>query len=915
MPIDFHSLKAETCLKELKSSVNGLTEDEAQKRIKKYGYNELPKEKPLGKFSIFISQFKSPLIYILLIFGFISLWLREYTDMIVILGAVAINTIIGYFQESKANDALARLKRLVELKSIVWRDGKKIAIDSRQITIGDIIIIKSGNRIPADARLWEEENLSVNEASLTGESIPSEKNINIVKKGASIADRKNMVFAGTIAVKGLGKAVVTAIGQETEIGKIAEMVKSAKEEKTPLQLRLGRFSNLLAIIFSLISIFVAVIGIFQKRSILEMIKIGISLAVSSIPEGLIVAITFILVMGMKRILKKKALTRKLVAAETLGSTTVICTDKTGTLTIGEMHVAHIIIGEKEFEIKTPGSRQEMVEAKAVSLALQTAMMVNEASIENPNDELGNWRIIGEPTEAALLSAAIQSGLNKEKLLQIEPKINELPFTSELKYMISLHKNISDLKEKNNLYKYILYEKGAPEIILGKSIKFFHQGRIINIAEEDRDKLNDSYKNLTNKGLRVIAVATREFKNLNELGFKDENEAYQLRGDDWNKIDNNLTFIGFIALKDPLRPEAKETIKICQEAGIKLIIITGDHQLTAKAIAEEAGIKVKSENIITGEYLDKIDDKELEQKVKKIEIYARVSPHHKLRIVRALQARGEVVAMTGDGINDSPALKQADIGISLGAGTDIAKEASDIVLLDNNFKTIVSAIYEGRIIFNNIRKVITYLISDSFSEVIIIIGSILMGAPLALIPVQILWINIINDGLPNFSLAFEKGDDNIMRKKPMKKHEPILNTEMKTIIFSVSIMRDLFVLVIFYVLIKLSYDINYIRTLIFAIIGIKSLMYIFSLRSLEKPIWKINPFSNAYLLISVFTSFLLLIAAIYLPLLQNILSTASLGFYSWMIILSAGIINIIMIEAVKYFFAHRPIKDIQPASLI
>ncbi|MDP3043057.1 MAG: HAD-IC family P-type ATPase [bacterium] len=882
----YHGLKIASCFRELKSSADGLTPEEAEKRLKKYGLNKLAGEKPLGGFIILISQFKSPLIYVLLIAGLISLILKDYTDAGVIFAAVALNTVIGFFQENKANQALSKLKKMVEHKALVLRGKREAEIDSSRIVAGDIIILQAGNRVPADARLIEAANLQVNESALTGESIPSEKKTEPIARGIALADRENMVYAGTVAVMGSGRAMVCAIGKNTEIGKIAELVKATEEEKTPLQLKLMKFSRLLSICLALISLIIFIIGIAQGRGVHEMFITAVALAVASIPEGLVVAVTVILVLGMQRILKQKALTRKLVAAETLGSITVICADKTGTLTEGNMHVAHIVIGEKEFELNSLGSGQNPKEAKAVSLALRTAMMCNDAIIENPNDELAGWRIIGAPTEAALLSAAIQSGLNREELLKIEPKIGELPFDSEKKYMATLR------KRKDN--EYVLYEKGAPEKLLDKSIDFYHKGKIKKITGDEREKLNKIYEKLTGKGLRVIGVAAREIKNLQwEIGY------------DLARVDNNLTFIGFICLKDPVRPEAKETIAICRQAGIRPIIITGDHRLTARAVAKEVGLDVEHKNIITGEELDKTSDEKLKDIVKQIDIYARVSPHHKLRIVDALQEAGEVVAMTGDGINDAPALKSADIGISLGTGTDIAKETSDIVLLDNNFKTIVAAVQQGRIIFSNIRKVITYLISDSFSEMVLIIGSIMLGTPLAILPVQILWINIVNDGLPHFSLAFEKGEKNIMNDKPIKKEEPIMNKEMKTIIFGAGIARDLLILGLFIWLYQQGAEIAYLRTIFFAILGVKSLMSVFSLRSLRQPIWRINPFSNLYAVAAAIASFILLLLGIYWTPLQSVLSTVDLrGSEIWLLIISIGLISMIMIEAVKYKFISR-----------
>ncbi|MBD3248156.1 HAD-IC family P-type ATPase [Candidatus Falkowbacteria bacterium] len=886
---NFHSCSIKSCLAELKTKKNGLSKEQAKARLRKYGANKLEDKKPLSSLVIFISQFKSPLIYILLGAGLISLLLQEYVDAGVIFIAVALNTVIGFIQENKANNALSKLKEMVEHKALVMRDGNEVEIDSSQVVPGDIIVIEAGNRIPADARLIEVADLKVNEANLTGESIPSTKSLKPIDKGAPLADRENMVYASTVAVSGKGLAVVAACGKDTEIGKISELVKATKEEETPLQSRLASFSRLLGIIVILVSILVMVIGLLQGREFFEMFLISVAVAVAAIPEGLVVSVTFILVLGMQMILKEKALTRKLVAAETLGSTTVICTDKTGTLTEGKMTVSQIVIGEKEFEVGSEGSRQAKGEAKAVSLALQTGMMCNNAVIENPDDNLKEFRIIGMPTEAALMSSALQSGLDRKRLMKEEPKIDEQPFSSDTKFMSTLHK-----KGRSSL---VLYEKGAPEILISKSKYYYHKGKESALNEAAKTKLHRNYEKLTKKGLRVIGVAIRDLKN---VSWDPENKKK-----DWKKIDKDLTFIGFIALKDPLRSDVKKTIKKTSRAGIRSVIITGDHKLTAMAIAEEAGLKAKLENIMTGEDMDKIDDEELKKVVGRISIYARVSPHHKLRIIQALQAKNEVVAMTGDGINDSPALKAADIGIALGTGTDIAKETSDIVLLDNSFKVIVSAVRQGRIIFSNIKKVITYLVSDAYSEIILVVGSIVFGTPLAILPAQILWINIINDGLPHFSLAFEKGAPGTMKRKPISKSADIVDTEMKIIIFGVGLVRDLIILAIFIWMYRNGYDIALLRSIFFAVLGFKSLATIYSLRSLSQPIWRINPFRNWYLVGATFISLCLLLLAIYLPFFQDILSTQSLSFNNWYLIGGIALFSIILTEVAK---AHFVIKE-------
>ena len=547
---EYHSHSKVASLGHLKVTDYGLSSDEASKRIEKHGYNEMPTEKPLSKVKIFLSQFNSALIYILIVVGVLSFFLEEYINSGVIFAAVLINVSLGYFQESKANNAIQKLKQLIEHKAFVLRNGHEIYLDSRMLVPGDIILLKSGNRVPADARLIEAIDLQINESSLTGESVPAKKQDEKILAGAALGDQTNMVFASTVVINGLGRAVVVRTGRNTEIGKIADLVKDTEEEQTPLQIRLNKFSRFLGFVFVSICLLIIILGLIQKRDLFETIETAVAVGVASIPEGLSVAVTFILALGMQNILKKKALTRKLIATETLGSITVICSDKTGTLTEGKMHVAHIIIGEKEYEVKDDGTRKDETEAKLTELALQIGMMCNNAMIENPDDELSAWRFIGTPTDTAILSAAIQAGLSKERLIKNEPLFAEIPFSSENKFMLSLHQ-----KSKG---AYVLYEKGAPEKLLAKSINFYHHDKITELDSHEKNNLIKTYEKLTAKGLRVIGLATRDIKSIEKYR-SDDNKI------DLTKIDNNLTFVGFVAIKDPLRPEAKETSKLCQSS--------------------------------------------------------------------------------------------------------------------------------------------------------------------------------------------------------------------------------------------------------------------------------------------------------------------------------------------------------------
>lgn len=885
---NFSKLTIKECFAKLKTGKKGLSIKEAKKRTAKYGLNKIEVEKSASKLKIFISQFNNPLIWVLLAAGVVSIAFDEHVDAGVIFVTVLLNTLIGFFQENKANNALEKLKKVIEHKALVFRDGQEIEIDSSLLVVGDLVVLQAGSRVSADARIIEAHDLSIIEASLTGESIPSEKSTEKLLGNEPLADRENMAYAGTVIAGGSGLAIVTAVGINTEIGQIADLVKNNKEEETPLQARLKKLASFIGVVVFILSSGVILIGVWQGREFLEMFITGVAIAVASVPSELAIAVTVVLVLGMQRILKENALTRRLIAAETLGSTTVICADKTGTLTEGKMVLDQVAVGSKEFNFKELSGDFSKSKFDQPRLVVKIGALCNNAVIENPKDALEKWRIIGTPTESALIVASKRAGLNRSSLLNKEPRIDELPFDSAYKYMITLHKSRG---------KHMLYEKGAPEKIINKAQFFLQDGEVLKIDKKSREKLFSVAEKLTEKGLRVIGTAYREIENL-----KWEGEDR-----DWKKIDKDLIFAGFLAMEDPLRPEAKETIRLCQRAGIRPVIITGDHKLTAKAIAKEIGLRISDKNIMTGDVLDQISEQKLKKIVDKIDVYARVSPHHKLRIIKAWQARGEVVAMTGDGVNDSPALKAADIGISLGTGTDIAKDSSDLVLLDNDFKTIVSAVKQGRVIFANIRKVVTYLVSDGFSIVILIIGSILLGMPLAILPTQILWINIINDALPSFSLAFEKESDNILDDKPIRRNEPIINREMKLIIFGAGIIRDFFIFAIFIFLFKNNFETDYIRTVVFAAVGVNSLIYIFSLRSLSQSIWRTNPFQNLHLVGAVLISFFLLLLAIYLPFLQKVLSTAPLDAGIWVLIFLSGFLMIVMIEVIKKFFISQSQK--------
>lgn len=889
--ISWHSLDTEAAFNILGAKTDGLKDEDALLRKEIFYPNVLPKKKKARRIILFIGQFKSPLIYILLFAGAISLGFGHIIDATVIFAALILNAVIGFIQEDKANRSLEKINNLIVPYALVIRDGENKKIPAKELVPGDIVYLLGGYSIPADCRVFESEDLEVNESILTGESQPVKKTAEKNEIGSSLGDRTAMAYMGTLALKGNGRGLVVATGEETEIGKIVKLTQSVKDEKTPLQIKLEKFSNQIGLAILLLSSLIFVSGILAGYDFFQIFLSSVAIAVSSIPEGLPIAITVILTIGMQALIQRQALIRKLSATETLGSVTVICTDKTGTLTEGKMQVVNIIFPDQKIDLVRGEFKHENPEL--VFHALRIGLHANDAFPEgDTKDGLAKQtnvsKIIGSPTDEALMLAPIQAGFNYFQEKEEFPRLSEIPFESERKFMVTLH----EVKKKNRFITSgrVLFAKGAPEAILNCS-KFYLKGtKVMAMTKKQREDIAYEFKELATQGLRILALGYRNIK-------EDEKGTIE-------NLFGELVFTGLIVLKDPLRAEARETIKTCMKAGIRPVIITGDYKLTAISIASEAGIRVTAESVMEGSELDQINDKSLMEKAAKINLYVRVSPHHKLRIIKALKDRGEVVAMAGDGVNDAPAIKSSNIGIALGSGTDVVKEVSDIVLLNNNFSTIIAAIRQGRIIFSNIRKVIIYLLSDSFSEMILIVGSLIFGLPLAILPAQILWINIVNDSLPSFALSFEKGEEGEMLKKPRRKDEPIFNRQMIAITMAAGIISSLFVFGVYYYLHGKNYGVDYIRTIIFACVGFDSLLYIFSLRSLETPIWKMNPLANRHLLAAVFASVLLLAAAIYLPLFQKLLSTVALDFNAWPLVISVGIMNIMLIEIIKFIFRKK-----------
>jgi Ca2+-transporting ATPase len=861
----------------IKSKKDGLTSLEATERLKKFGRNAFPQEKPYSKIRLFLSQFNNPLIYILLTVVVISFLLKHYSDTIFIIVVLLINTTVGFYQENKANQSLLALKKMVKIRARVLRDDCEKEIDSEELVISDVVFLKSGDKVPADGRIIESRNLKINEASLTGESQAVEKKL------------EDTVFMGTIVEEGWATIVVVATGINTQIGEIVLLLKKTKERKTPLQQKILSLSKLLGIFILSIIFVIVILGYFTQKSFVDIFVASLALAVSAIPSGLLPAITVILVLGMRRIFKQNGLVKKLASTEVLGSVTVICTDKTGTLTEGKMQVSHILTSTRELmsEHISGATKSENINGFESHIsALKIATLANDAFVENPEAELQEWVVRGRPTEKALLLAGMQSGLNKQELENQYPVLDKINFESEHKFAATLHRK----NEKQN----ILYIIGAPEEIIARSVDLDIDGKKEKLGTAQANKLIEKLETLTQKGLRVLACAHKDY---------DAEIKYQ------NLIElvKELSLVGFIALKDPLRQDAKDSILITKKAGIRTIIVTGDHKLTAKTIAEEIGLETKDENIIEGKDLETISDDELKEKSKTISIYARVSPRHKLRIIVSLQANGEVVAMLGDGVNDAPALKSADIGVAVGSGTDVAKEVADLVLLDDNFKTVVKAVEQGRVIFGNIRKVFVYLVADDFSELFLFLGTMAMGFPLPLLPSQILWINLIEDGFPDIALTTEQETKGIMDEKPRNPKEPILNKPIKLWMTAILFITGLAALLLFFFLWKLTGDLHKTRTIVFTLMCVDSLVFAFSVRSFKRTIFRKDIFSNRYLVGAVFIAAILLVGAIYLPPLQKLLATQPLRLTEWFIIFSVSFVEILLIEFSKVKIFHRNIQ--------
>ena len=855
----------------------GLSQEEVSKRYEKYGKNELKAKPKKSLFVKFLEQFKDFMIIVLIIAAIVSgiVGIHEgegIADTIIILIVVVVNAIIGVAQESKAEKSLEALQKLSSHVAKVIRDGKLVVVQSSELVPGDIVVLDTGDYIPADLRIIEAVNLKSQESALTGESVPVEKISDAIEdENIGLGDRKNMLFSSSLVTYGRGKGIVVETGMKTEVGKIAEMINETKDEATPLQVKLNNLGKTLGIVALSICAVIFVVGLLYGKSALNMFMTAVSLAVAAIPEGLAAVSTIVLAIGVQRMVKRNAIVKKLPAVETLGSASVICSDKTGTLTQNKMTVKKVFANGELINLEDIKDFNEELRQ-----LFQAQMLCNDTKVAE------DGTLSGDPTETALVDMGNRANFNLEKY----PRIAEIPFDSDRKLMTTVHK----LEGEN---KFIVYTKGGVDELLKCCTTYAKNGEIESDLNNYKQRIQECNKTMAEGALRILAA-----------GYKIINHT--ISDEDMKKLESGLTFVGMVGMIDPPREEAKEAVKKCITAGIKTVMITGDHKLTAIAIAKELGILQNESEAVTGNELENMTDEELKQKVRNISVYARVSPEHKVRIVKAWQANGEIVAMTGDGVNDAPALKKAEIGCAMGiVGTDVAKEAADVILTDDNFATVVSAVEEGRRIYNNILKAITFLLSSNIGEIVVLFLALLLtpvfasafGIPHELInelevllPVQILWVNLVTDSLPALALAYDPADKGIMKKKPMKNTKGIFTKGMTWRIIYQGIMIGLLTLSAFIIGLATTTEpmqglslaetkIEVGQTMAFITLALSELVHVFNIRNSKESIFKSNPFNNRILLLAILVSAALMFIVLLVPSLTSIFGIVRLPLHN------------------------------------
>ena len=882
MTVYWHALTKEEVLETLRTSVGGLTGEEVRKRISLYGRNEITEEKRISPVLIFAKQLKEPLIIILVAATMFSAFVGDLVDALVIIAIVLLAITVGFIQGYRSEKAVAALKKMITVTTRVIRDNEERIVDVRDLVPGDVIVVFAGDRVPADAYVIEEFDLEVDEAPLTGESVPVSKNADRLEKQTPVADRKNILHMITTVTRGRGKAVVFATGMGTELGKIATEVQKIDLQKTPFEIRMRHISKLLSIIMLTVAGIVSVLAFLHGYQMSELLVWGISLAVAAVPEALPAVIVTSLTIGIYRMAKQNAIVRRLPAVETLGSTTVICSDKTGTLTRGEMTVRKIYLYDKFADVTGVGYSfkgnimDNTIHKNDLLLFARTAALCNDAHVKDLKE---NVSIIGDPTEAALVVFANKVGVIKEKIDLEFPRVHEIPFTSERKMMTTIHR-IGDKSQA--------FMKGATETVLNQCSFILINGKSLPLDENTRANILDTNNEMASQGLRVLGLA---YKQIDKENFTEDHPPH-------------LTFVGLVGMMDPPRTEVINAVEQCKSAGIDVVMITGDHKLTAMAVAKEIGIIDKSKKVITGTELDEIDITALTEQVEDTKVYSRVSPENKIKIIHALKNKGHIVAMTGDGINDAPALKAADIGIAMGiTGTQVAKESASMILADDNFASIVSAIREGRRIFDNVKKYLIYLLSVNISEVIILAFSVIAGWPFPLLAKHILYINLATDGTPAIALGLEPHEPDIMKRKPRDPKESVFSGAKKWLV-GIPILLAVISLSLFWFVLESDgweseYAISKARTMMFGLMVFFQLFFALSCRSLKHNVIKLNLLGNKLLICSLIgESMLMLLIMNYSPA-QEIFDLISLELTDWVIMLSLATTGFVYSEIIKF----------------
>jgi len=888
----WHSLSVEDVAKKLGTDLDhGLAAAEAAARLSQLGPNELIERAGPSFWRLLLDQFRQFLVIILIVAALISFVLGEWLDGSAITAIVILNAVIGVVQENKAEQALAALKKMAAPEAKVIRDGRQVVIPGRELVPGDLVVLETGNYVPADLRLVESVNLRIDEASLTGESVPVQKQAaGVLPADASLGDRRNSAYTSTTITYGRGQGIVTGTGMDTEIGHIAEMIQSYEEEPTPLQVKLDQLGRWLGWGSLAICGLIFVAGWLQGRDVLEMFMVAVSLAIAAVPEGLPAVVTICLALGLQRMIRRHALIRRLPAVETLGSATAICSDKTGTLTKNEMTAVHIYVDHRLLIITGEGYRPEgsfHYNGRSVDLSgypgsrllLRAAALCSDAHLAPGGNS--DWQLVGDPTEGALVVAAAKAGLWQKDLAHTYPRLNEIPFDSLRKRMTTIH---ADPRYGG----YVAYVKGAPDLLLELSHKVVEGGTERPLTEERRREILATNGEMASNALRVLGVAYRPLAQLPDTLAAEE-------------IEHNLTFVGLVGMIDPARPEVREAIALARLAGIKTIMVTGDYQNTALAIAEELDLLSDDSLVLTGAELERLSDAELAARAEQVDVYARVSPAHKVRIVEALKARGHVVAMTGDGVNDAPALKRANIGVSMGiTGTDVSKETADMVLTDDNYASIVSAVEEGRVIYSNIRKFVYYLLSCNMGEIMVVFLATLFGWPMPLTAIQLLTLNLVTDGAPALALGLEKGEPDVMGRPPRPVGEPVINRQMIGGIAVQTVAIAAAVLSAF--LLGLSWypgDVARARTMAFVTLSVSELLRAYTARSERLGLHEIGLFSNRAMQWAVSSSLAIILAVVYLPFLSLFFDTEPLGLREWSAILPLILIPSLAAEINKW----------------